>query len=61
MPGLTDEDRHFIDRFLELADADDVCKYTGEADLDDAYARAFGRARELARELAVRLERVLGS
>jgi hypothetical protein len=57
MPEHTDEDRALIARLRELENADDVCKYTDEADLDVAYARAFGRARDLARESANRLER----
>lgn len=57
---LTDTDRALIDRARELAAADDICKHTGEADLDVAYARAFGSAQHLLGELAGRLEQ-LGS
>jgi hypothetical protein len=57
MPESPDTVVHaLIARLRELENADDVCKYTGEADLDVAYARAFGRARDLAGLLADYLE-----
>ena len=61
VPKLTDEDRYLILRARELGALDGpdaICEHTGEAAVDFAYIRAFGRAQPLLAELADLAERL---
>ena len=61
MPELTETDRDLIARARKLGEVRDstaVKKHTGEAFAGMAWAAAFGEAREVAWQLARRLEQL---